>query len=102
MGAAGPAARREEGEYSPHLTDEQRGRRAGSARFGDGRLPPRAARALSDASCAAGSFAGDVRSLVGHRASPQVGLALLRENLAHLPAWPAPSQKWLDEELGLW
>src|SRR5205809_2751797 len=57
MGAAGPAARREEGEYSPYLTDEQRstrgpraappargGRRAGSARFGDGRLPPRAAR----------------------------------------------------------
>ena len=45
MGAAGPAARREEGEYSPYLTDEQRSRRAGSARFGDGRLLPRAARA---------------------------------------------------------
>src|SRR5438105_2560953 len=45
MGAAGPAARREEGEYSTYLTDEQRSRRAGSARFGDGRLSPRAARA---------------------------------------------------------
>ena len=44
MGAAGPAARREEGEYSAYLTDEQRSRRAGSARFGDGRLSPRAAR----------------------------------------------------------
>ena len=44
MGAAGPAARREEGEYSPYLTDEQRSRRAGSARFGDGRLSPRAAK----------------------------------------------------------
>ena len=43
-GAAGPAARREEGEYSAYLTDEQRSRRAGSARFGDGRLFPRAAR----------------------------------------------------------
>ena len=43
MGAAGPAARREEGEYSPYLTDEQRSRRAGSARLGDGRLLPRAA-----------------------------------------------------------
>src|SRR5439155_8225559 len=32
MGAAGPAARREEGEYSPYLTDEQRSRRGGSAR----------------------------------------------------------------------
>src|SRR6266700_1856431 len=41
MGAAGPAARREEGDYSPYLTDEQRSRRAGSARFGDGRLLPR-------------------------------------------------------------
>jgi len=35
MGAAGPAARGEEGEYSAYLTDEQRSRRAGSARFGD-------------------------------------------------------------------
>src|SRR4249919_3656154 len=45
MGAAGPAARREEGEYSAYSTDEQRSRRAGSARFGDGRLLPRAAKA---------------------------------------------------------
>jgi hypothetical protein len=37
---AGPAARRDEGEYSAYLTEEQR-----SARFGDGRLCPRAARA---------------------------------------------------------
>src|SRR5438477_2319294 len=44
MGAAGPAARREEGEYRAYSTDEQRSRRAGSARFGDGRLAPRAAR----------------------------------------------------------
>src|SRR5882762_4191739 len=44
MGAAGPAARREEGDYSPYLTDEQRSRWAGSTRFGDGRLLPRAAR----------------------------------------------------------
>ena len=44
MGAAGPAARREEGEYRAYLTDEQRSGRAGSARFGDGRLYPRAAR----------------------------------------------------------
>src|SRR5882724_9143879 len=48
MGAAGPAARREEGEYSTYLTDEQRSRRAGSARFGDGRLCPRASRLADD------------------------------------------------------
>src|SRR2546423_5716255 len=47
MGAAGPAARREEGEYRAYLTDEQRSRRAGSGRFGDGRLLPRAARCRS-------------------------------------------------------
>src|SRR5688572_11130299 len=62
MGAAGPAARREEGEYSAYLTDEQRSRRAGSARFGDGRLPPRAAspgREIVVASRAAWNQPGD-------------------------------------------
>ena len=83
MGAAGPAARREEGEYSPYLTDEQRSRRAGSARFGDGRLSPRAARAgagLAEAAAGAATllyvFVSVVQALF-HFTEPGPGLARL-------------------------
>src|SRR5438128_7931932 len=72
MGAAGPAARREEGEYSPYLTDEQRSRRAGSARFGDGRLLPRAARVT-----------GPIHETTANR--PRYGVSLWRGGDAAAP-----------------
>jgi len=87
MGAAGPAARREEGEYSAYLTDEQRSRRAGSARFGDGRLFPRAARSalfsghasivalamVSAAACRSGGGSADAAGTPGALDAPLTG-----------------------------
>ena len=72
MGAAGPAARREEGEYSPYLTDEQRSRRAGSARFGDGRLSPRAARVGTTTCNNTAATRGPATKIFCHRSRPSV------------------------------
>jgi peptidyl-prolyl cis-trans isomerase SurA len=73
MGAAGPAARREEGEYSSYLTDEQRSRRAGSARFGDGRLRPRAATILMAVLAATMTVGGVAQARVVEKIAAVVG-----------------------------
>ncbi len=78
MGAAGPAARREEGEYSPYLTDEQRSRRAGSAHFGDGRLLPRAARCRAATSPCVNPVANAPVRVLGHLLVRSCARALAR------------------------